>query len=76
MRTYIALVRHEAARVEVCTVDPAGETAHSHWTRKPGTEAYLGIIREDGYDAALKAVSKSSGIPAGNIRLVELAVGA
>lgn len=75
MSTYIALVKAEASRIEVCTVDPAGETAHSHWVKRTNGEAYLGLVRAYGPDAALKDMSESSGVPAENIRLVELVVG-
>jgi len=70
MPKYVALVTKEASRIQVCTVDPAGETAHSHWMARPGMEAYLGIVGADGPETAKAEIARSAGLPEDNVRVV------
>ena len=65
---YIALVKSSAVRAETCSVDPAGETAASHWTKKEGAELYIGVF-QGCEDAEIRA--KADVLPS-SIRLVEL----
>lgn len=69
---YIALVKSSAVRAETCSVDPAGETAASHWTKKEGAELYIGVFQgcEDA-EIRAKAAAKADVLPS-SIRLVEL----
>lgn len=71
MNTFIALVKADAVKAEICSVPSDSEAAASHWDKKPGSELYVGIYHKDDATAREMAAKKMHTDPK-NIRLIQL----
>ena len=69
---FIALIKSDAVKAQVCSVPLDSDAVASHWGPHPGAEVYVGIFQTWDDKEARESAAKKAGIDPANIRLVQL----